>query len=817
MTDRAQQHPQVQVLGRLLVMQQTLVLLPHTAQVAAFVRQAFLDVPGVTDCTVRMCPDAADATRVPGADSIPIRTATCAFGVVRIGVGSEAVYRCYRPFLDNIAQMVATVLEARRSAAELAQANEKLTLAAKQALLRTEERFRNIMEFAPIGIAATAPDGRFLEVNNALCRMLGYSRDELQGLRLSDITYPDAADDTSGERDSLMRGELASFSRVKRSVRKDGQVIWSQISCSLVGGDGGGDPYFITHIEDVTRRRRDEEGLRIADTVYRNSSEGILLTDPQGRIAAVNPAFTRLTGWTLEEVSGKTPAFLQSGRQSDAFYQDMWAQLAATGHWHGEVWNRRKDGSEYAEYLSINADRGDNGQVEHYVGLFSDITARKRNEEIIWRQANFDALTGLPNRRLFLDRLEQQTKRSRRSRNPFALIFVDLDRFKEINDTLGHGKGDLLLVEASRRLLACVRESDSVSRLAGDEFTVILHEAQSADDAEPIVRRILLALSQPYDLQEGDTGHMSASVGVAFCPRDSEDWERLLQYADQAMYAAKTAGRNCHRYFTAAMQVDMQQRASLTSDLRQALKRRELEVFYQGIVDSASGAIIKAEALLRWHHPSRGMIAPAQFIPLAEESGLILEIGAWVLEEVIRRIGRWRERTGRLMPVSVNKSPVQFFRGDHRAWIDALERSGLPASCVTVEITESLLIQQAQRVNDALADFQRRGIEVAIDDFGTGFSSLAYLNEFHIDYLKIDRSFVAKLGASDDAQAVTEAIIVMAHKLGIRTVAEGVETPGQRDILLGQGCDLMQGFLFHRPVPAAEFEKTLLAPARLLD
>ncbi|HQT26717.1 MAG TPA: EAL domain-containing protein, partial [Burkholderiales bacterium] len=535
------------------------------------------------------------------------------------------------------------------------------------------------------------------------------------------------------------------------------------------------------------------------------------ITDENNDIVDVNPAFTLLTGYTRKEVLGKNPRILQSGRHDKAFYREMWRAILERDHWKGELWGLNKDGSLHFMLTNISVIRHADGSIYRHVAQYFDITDRKQNEELIWKQANYDTLTGLPNRRLFLDRLEQETRKANRTGLSLALLFIDLDRFKEINDTLGHAKGDLLLVEAARRIRACVRETDIVSRLGGDEFTIILSDFGEHAHIERIAHDIIHALSLPFELESDNIAYVSASIGITLYPDDAGNLEELIKHADQAMYSAKAQGRNRFSYFTASLQIEAQEKLMLTNELRQALPRKELEVYYQPIVEMANERIIKAEALLRWNHPKLGMVSPTTFIPLAEESGLILEIGEWVFEEVISSIVRWQKRYDRIIQVSVNNSPIQFEKAARHLWMDRLEKSGLPAKSINVEITEGLLIKDSSSVKLQLVELRNRGIEVSIDDFGTGFSALSYLKQFDIDYLKIDRSFVSNLTEDSNDRALTEAIIQMAHQLGIKTIAEGVESEAQRDLLVAAGCDLAQGFLYSRPVPIGEFEKLLQA------
>lgn len=564
---------------------------------------------------------------------------------------------------------------------------------------------------------------------------------------------------------------------------------------------------------DITERKKNEESIRLAALVYQSSSEAMAVTDPDGNIVDINPSFTQVTGYTREEVIGKNANILSSGRHDDAFYQAMWKSINETGTWHGEIWNKRKNGEIYAEWLTINTIFDDEGKPFRRVELFSDITKRKEAELIMWQQANFDSITGLPNRNMFIDRLEQKIKKSNRTGEPLAVMFLDLDHFKDVNDTLGHTMGDLLLKETAKRITSCVRETDTVARLGGDEFTIILSELEDTHSLERICQDLLHKLSQPFQLGE-NVVYVSASIGLTFYPEDAQDIDQLLKNADQAMYAAKSEGRNRYNYFTASMQLAAQVKMRMVSDLRTALADNQFLLHYQPIIDLATGSINKAEALIRWQHPTHGIVNPAQFISVAEETGLINEIGDWVFREAARQCLEWRQKYDADFQVSINKSPVQFQTGGTTPsnWADHLVEIGMSGRGLVVEITEGLLLDASPGVSNQLLELREAGIQVAIDDFGTGYSSLAYLKRFDIDYVKIDRSFIRSMEKNQSDVALCEAIIMMAHKLGMKVIAEGVETREQHDLLIKAGCDYGQGFLFSRPVVTKEFEKLLKKP-----
>lgn len=677
---------------------------------------------------------------------------------------------------------------------------------AATALEESAKRYHEVIESSLDGFVMCDSSGRILDVNAAYLHRSGYTRDELLGKHISDLeAQMDAAEINEEMRKFISAGQAQARLETKHYA-KDGSVWPLEVSVVfLPQGDGR----FFSFVRDITERKQAEESMRLAASIYESSTEAIMVTDANNHIVDVNPAFTRITGYTLTEIFGKDPKVLQSGRHDSQFYREMWQGIVSEGHWQGEIWDRRKNGELYAKWVNISVIRDPNGGAYRYIAQFSDITEKKHKDELIWTQANYDVLTKLPNRRLFQDRLELEIRKAHRAGSSIALLLIDLDRFKEINDTLGHAKGDVLLMEAGRRIGGCVRETDTVARLGGDEFTVILSEFSDRTQIERIAQHIIQELGKPFSLGESDLGYISATIGITLYPEDAEDIDSLLKHADQAMYRAKAEGRSRFGYFTPFMQQEAQEKRVLTDDLRRALANNELEVYYQPIIELASGRIVKAEALLRWKHPRRGMVGPATFIPLAEESGLILEIGEWVFSQANACVARWRKQFDRIIQVSVNKSPIQFEYPVQKEWSDILASMDLPGNSITVEITEGVLLKESPRVKQRLLEFRNSGIEVSIDDFGTGFSSLSYLKQFDIDYLKIDRSFIKHLTGSESDKALAEAIIVMAHKLDIETIAEGVETEEQRDLLMSFGCDYAQGFLYSPAVPADEFEKMI--------
>ncbi len=557
-------------------------------------------------------------------------------------------------------------------------------------------------------------------------------------------------------------------------------------------------------------RARVNDDLRLADLVYRSSSEAMLVTDADNRIIAVNPAFTTVTGYSPDEAIGQSPSMLQSGRHGEEFYREMWHALNTTGAWVGEIWNRRKNGEEFPEWLTINTIYNADGKVQSRIALFADISEKKKADELIWSQANYDTLTKLPNRRLFIDRLEQGLRKAGRDKSLLALLMVDLDRFKEVNDNFGHHFGDQLLIEAAHRIQSCVRSSDSVSRLGGDEFTVMMTDLRGSADVDRVTQKILQMLAEPFHIEDHPV-YISGSIGITLFPDDADTPVDMLKNADQAMYESKRLGRNRYCWFSRAMQEAAQTRMQTAADLRVAIERQEFSVAYQPVVNMNTGEVLKVEALVRWTHPVRGSVSPAAFIPIAEETGLIDEIGFWVFSQAVRQARMWRERFGIDLQVSVNNSPVQFQEKYrlHTRWVEEVRSNGVPPEAVTMEITEGILMTEDSHTRAQLELFQRAGFAIAIDDFGTGYSSLSYLKKFDVDYLKIDRAFVMHLAPGSSDAALCQAIIVMAHTLGLKVIAEGVETQEQHALLKEMGCDFGQGYLYSRPVPAETIDGIL--------
>lgn len=550
--------------------------------------------------------------------------------------------------------------------------------------------------------------------------------------------------------------------------------------------------------------------LRIAASAF-EAQEGLMITDAEGVILRVNQAFIDCTGYAAEDVVGQTPRFLRSGRHDEDFYRTMWESISQSGSWQGEIWDRRKNGEIYPEWLTISAVKNDDGVITHYVGSHIDITERKAAEEKIRQLAFYDPLTRLPNRQLLLDRMQRALALSARSGRDGALLFIDMDNFKAINDTQGHAMGDMLLQQVAERLTSCVRESDTVARLGGDEFVVMLeslgeHPIEVAAKAEEVGEKILAALNQPYQLAT-QVSRSSSSIGATLFSGEHQEVEELLKQADIAMYQAKKAGRNALRFFDPQMQLAINARADLESELFKALERHQFQLHYQIQVDNAHHPV-GAEALIRWRHPERGLVLPAQFIPLAEETGLILRIGEWVLETACAQLKAWEgNESTRHLVLAVNVSARQFHQPGFVSQVQAIVlRHAIKPNLLKLEPTESLLLENTEGTVTTMKGLKTIGIQLSLDDFGTGYSSLQYLKLLPLDQIKIDQSFVRDIATDPNDSAIVQTIIAMSKTLGLDVIAEGVETDAQREFLALSGCQFYQGYLFGKPLPIEQFE-----------
>jgi diguanylate cyclase (GGDEF)-like protein/PAS domain S-box-containing protein len=590
-----------------------------------------------------------------------------------------------------------------------------------------------------------------------------------------------------------------------RMVRKDGKLLWIRLSGRPLDAraplDGS-----IWVFTDVTAQREQQARLELAQLVFNHSNEALMVTDAHNRIESVNTAFTTITGYEAGEMIGETPGVLKSGQHDSDFYRAMWEALNRDDRWEGEIIDRHKSGRLYPKWLTIRVVRNPDRSVAHYVAAFSDISARKAAEEKIQYMAHHDALTGLPNRVLLRDRFEQMYRRVSREQRALAMYFLDLDHFKRINDTLGHAVGDEILVAVTQRLSTCLRRSDTISRLGGDEFIILVEGDDSARFFAALAEKICRALEAPFELG-GQSLTSTGTIGIAVAPADGTDFDTLMKKADMAMYHAKDKGRGSFSFFDERMNRDSADRLALTTSLRHALSAGELRLVYQPQFALDDRRMTGAEALMRWRSPRFGDVSPARFIPLAEETGLILPMGEWALYESCRQARAWSD-AGQPLKIAVNVSAVQVYRDDFAATLAAaLRDTGARPECIELELTESTLMTDAARFIDVIAYVRALGISVAIDDFGTGYSSLAYLKRFQVSKLKVDRSFVQDIPDDEEGRAIAEAIVRMGQSLKLKVIAEGVETEAQMDFLAGIGCHEVQGFLLGRPLEAAAFTR----------
>jgi diguanylate cyclase (GGDEF)-like protein/PAS domain S-box-containing protein len=676
---------------------------------------------------------------------------------------------------------------------------------ASDRLKQSEERYRTLYDKTPAMVHSIDRDGRLVSVSEHWLRSLGYSADDVIGRNIQDFM-------TEPSRHYAEKKVLPEFLRTGvleevpyQFVKSDGAVMDVLLSAIAERDADGAVVRSLAVVIDVTERKRAEERLRLAGMVFDATTEAIMVTDANNRIKAVNPAFTQITDYTSGDVAGKNPAILSSGRHDAAFYRSMWESLEGTGHWEGEIWNRRKNGEIYPAWLSIAVIRDESGKAVEYVALFSDITKRKQDEEHIRRRANTDALTGLPNRTAFLDRLSLAISGAQRQGGLVALLFIDLDGFKAVNDTFGHIAGDRVLIMAAERLRSCAREADTVARFGGDEFTVILPGIARAENAATVAEKVIGAFSAPFPCNHGEA-LIGASIGITVFPTDGDNAVTLLRNADLAMYRAKDGGPNVYKFFTSQMDARALQRLRLEGDLRRALGEDALEVHYQPVIDLRSGHVTGAEALLRWNHPTRGIVLPEEFVPLAEETGLIVPIGAWVLRTASRQTMVWRKAGMADFVLGVNLSTRQLQPGfSPQAVAQVLEETGLAPEHLTFEITENLVMGDTPEGIAWLHGIKDLGVRLSIDDFGTGYSSVTSLKRLPIDVVKIDRSFIGNATNNQEGASLVKTVIAMVHSLGLKVVAEGVETAEQLEFLTSHKCDYGQGYFLGAPMPCEDF------------
>jgi diguanylate cyclase (GGDEF)-like protein/PAS domain S-box-containing protein len=684
------------------------------------------------------------------------------------------------------------------------------TTAANAAGIDPRKKFDLLMCTATDGIHIIEWDGRLIDASEAFCRMVGYSAAELARLTVADW-------DTRWDPLALKRRLCISCDAtiVTETVyrRKDGSLLDVELVIRVTHVDGN--DYVSVASRDISERKHLEQELRIAAIAF-DAHEGMFITDAARRILRPNRAFCEASGYSADEMIGRSLHFLRGPEHDDAFFEALWAAVAENGFWRGELQVLRKSGKTCHVLMTMTAVRGADNAITHYVATQTDISARKAAEQEIRDLAFFDPLTKLGNRRLLFDRLQQALAGAARSRHHGALLFIDLDHFKALNDSAGHDVGDLMLQEVARRLQACVREGDTVIRQGGDEFVAILPAldagaGQAAWLAEHIGERVLAALNAPYQLA-GQEYFSTPSIGIALFGGENGGVAELMRRADLAMYQAKAGGRNALRFFDPAMQAAIRERGALEKAMRAGLGAGQFLLHYQRQV-GRDGELIGAEALVRWQHPTRGLVAPADFIPLAEESGLIIPLGMQVLDQACRQLAVWQREWGmRTTPfsLSVNVSARQFRQADFVDEVLAtIERTGVDARMLTLELTESMLVDDVETTIGKMAVLRARGVAFSLDDFGIGFSSLSYLKRLPLNQLKIDRSFVNDVLHDPNDNAIARMVVALGNSLGLEVVAEGVESDAQRAFLCSIGCDAFQGYLFGRPAAAPHFDDLL--------
>ena len=674
-------------------------------------------------------------------------------------------------------------------------------------IIENEQRLLDILNVSPIAVRIAVKQGREVVFYNPryadLIKNTHAKGDDPKKYYVRIEDYEEVVAE-------LARGNTVVNRQIELSI-PDGSTVWTL--ASYMPMQYHGEDAVLGWFYDITERKKTEIELRIAATAF-ESKEGLLITDANNIILRVNQAFTAISGYSAEEVIGKTPRVFGSGRHDANFYAAMWNSINSEGTWEGEIWNRRKNGEIFPERLAITAVKDQKGVVTNYVASLVDITLRKSAEEEIKHLALYDHLTDLPNRRLLLDRLRQALASSARSGREGALLFIDLDNFKSLNDTLGHDIGDILLQQVAQRIESCVREGDTVARLGGDEFVVMLeqlsnHRLEAAAQTELVCEKILDTLSKSYQLA-GNEFRCTSSIGATLFIDPKQPIENLLKQADIAMYQSKKAGRNTVRFFDPQMQENINARSAMENELHKALEKHQIHLYYQIQVDSHLRPL-GAEALIRWIHPERGLVSPAQFIPLAEETGLILPIGQWVLETACAQIKAWQQdEHSRALVLAVNVSAKQFRQADFVSQVRvALQQHAINPGLLKLELTESSLLDNIEDTIATMNKLHEVGVQFSLDDFGTGYSSLQYLKRLPLDQLKIDQSFVRDIAADSSDKAIVQTIIAMAHGLHLDVIAEGVETAEQQQSLLDMGCTHFQGYLFSKPVPIEQFEELL--------
>ncbi|WP_321532454.1 EAL domain-containing protein [uncultured Desulfuromonas sp.] len=672
---------------------------------------------------------------------------------------------------------------------------ESLSVDLKNSLRTYQDLFNTVAD----GLVVRDINGHMLMANQAFLSLLGYQEEELIGSHCTQVCKNENCD-RFGE---ILQGRTIVFKCLHKT--KNGEEIPVEVNSTLVSFRGK--TAVLSSVRDIRDRLAKEGRLKQLMTVVENSNDGVLVTDVAGTIIAVNNAFCKISGYTKEEVLGSNPRMFQSAVHGRAFYHDMWEELEKHGQWQGEIWNRNKSGESYPEMLSIRALTDDTGDVYRYVGIFTDLSNEKALEQKVLHLAQTDPLTGMANRVLFRDRLQQAIKHAQRNVSTLAVYSLGLDHFKKINDSLGHAIGDKILIEVARRLKSCLREEDTFCRHSGDEFTLMTYCGADGLDASAVANKILEAIRLPFVADENEL-FMTASIGIALFPKDSSDDLGLMQKAENAMHQSKKKGRDCHCYFSREFSQQAEETLHLTTLLHKALERQELQLYYQPQVDLENRRIVAAEALLRWHNDELGWVSPVRMIPIAEESGLILPIGQWVLEQAAKQIRSHYETKRDWLPIAVNISVKQFVTDDFIEMVKRIiEKHDIPARCMELELTESLMLADIDLAIKKMGELHALGVPLALDDFGTGYTSLAYLKRFPVDKIKLDRAFVTDIHHSKGDAALAKSLVAFTREMEFELIAEGIEEEIQGEYLKAMGFRYGQGYLYSKPLPQEEFAK----------
>lgn len=687
---------------------------------------------------------------------------------------------------------------------------------AEEALRLSEERFRATFEQAAVGMAIIDLDGNWLQINEKLCDILGYTRAQMMLIKFANIVgFKDCIDEPAIKKCFLSESKK-NFTAEQRCLRKDGVHVWCNITVSMVYGSDESPLYLIAVIEDINARKQTEAEMLKLSNAVQQTADNIFITDARGVIEYVNPAFTLVTGFHRDEVLGKTPAILKSGKHNRAFYRTMWQTISSGKIFHDIFINRRKSGELYYEEKTVSPLRENGGKITHFISTSKDITDHLTIQERLQYLAQHDILTDLPNRVFLVKKLDDAIQRSAWTHLNPAVLVVNLDHFKMINDTLGHDRGDQALQIVAERLKEFAHETGIVARLAGDDFAILLESVKSPEEVPDLAHKLLSTLSSTVVLG-GREFFITASVGISVYPDDGSDSSTLLRTANIALQRAKESGRNKIQFYSSEMSARVFERLTMEASLRRALERSEFSLHYQPQLDMETGSIRGVEALLRWHHPVRGIVPPDEFIPLLEETGLVIPVGEWVLQSACNQNKQWQNAGLKPIRVAVNLSWRQF-RQDNLVHVikEILDSVSLSPEFLELELTESLLAQDPVKAVNSLLGFKDMGISISIDDFGTGYSSLSYLRNFPIDSVKIDKSFVHDINGGASGNAIAAAIIAMTHSLNLKVIAEGVETIGQVDFLRSHGCDELQGYYISRPLPADQLTQLLIDNRPLL-